>query len=71
MTTRLQFHEPPDGGQHAAAEIRHVPVRDEQGMPGGLQGTELAQAAFNDVCTPGNPRQTNVEEILAIYKKAF
>ena len=37
----------------------------ESGLP------TLAQAAFNDVCTPGNPRQTNVEEILAIYKKAF
>ena len=37
----------------------------ESGLP------TLAQAAFDDVCTPGNPRQTNVEEILAIYKKAF
>ena len=37
----------------------------ESGLP------TLAQAAFNDVCTPGNPRQTNVEEILAIYQKAF
>ena len=37
----------------------------ESGLP------TLAQAAFNDVCTPGDPRQTNVEEILAIYKKAF
>ena len=37
----------------------------ESGLP------TLAQAAYNDVCTPGNPRQTNVEEILAIYKKAF
>ena len=37
----------------------------ESGLP------TLAQAAFNDVCTPGNPRQTNVEEIIAIYKKAF
>lgn len=31
----------------------------------------LAQAAFNDVCTGGNPRDTSVEEILEIYKKAF
>ena len=37
----------------------------ESGLP------TLAQAAFNDVCTGGNPRQTNVEEILAIYQKAF
>jgi len=31
----------------------------------------LAQSALVDACTPGNPRDTNVEEILAIYKKAF
>ena len=32
---------------------------------------ELAVAAFNDVCTGGNPRSTSVEDILEIYKKAF
>jgi lactaldehyde reductase len=32
---------------------------------------KLAQAAFNDVCTPGNPRDTSVEDILVLYKKAF
>jgi len=32
---------------------------------------KLAVSAFNDVCTPGNPRDTSVEEILAIYKSAF
>ena len=32
---------------------------------------ELAVAAFNDVCTGGNPRPTSVEDILEIYKKAF
>lgn len=31
----------------------------------------LALSAFNDVCTPGNPRDTSVEDILAIYKSAF
>ena len=31
----------------------------------------LAESAFADACTPGNPRDTNVEEILEIYKKAF
>lgn len=31
----------------------------------------LAVAAYNDVCTGGNPRQTSVEEIEALYKKAF
>lgn len=32
---------------------------------------KLAKLAYNDVCTPGNPRDTSVEDILAIYKKAF
>ncbi|AQR96268.1 lactaldehyde reductase [Clostridium saccharoperbutylacetonicum] len=31
----------------------------------------LSESAFADACTPGNPRDTSVEEILAIYKKAF
>lgn len=32
---------------------------------------ELAVAAFNDVCTGGNPRQTSIEEIHALYLKAL
>lgn len=31
----------------------------------------LSVAAFNDVCTGGNPRPTSPEEILEIYKRAF
>ena len=31
----------------------------------------LSVAAFNDVCTGGNPRPTSPEEILEIYKKAY
>lgn len=31
----------------------------------------LAVAAFNDVCTGGNPRKTSVAEIEALYRKAF
>ena len=32
---------------------------------------ELAVAAFNDVCTGGNPRPTSVADIEALYRKAF
>ncbi|MCC8173587.1 MAG: lactaldehyde reductase [Odoribacter sp.] len=32
---------------------------------------ELAEAAFNDVCTGGNPRTTCTEDILELYKTAF
>lgn len=31
----------------------------------------LSEAAFKDVCTGGNPKETSVEEILSIYKTAF
>jgi lactaldehyde reductase len=31
----------------------------------------LAQSAFNDVCTPGNPRTVTLEDALELYKKAF
>jgi len=31
----------------------------------------LAQSAFNDVCTPGNPREAKLEDILELYKIAF
>lgn len=31
----------------------------------------LAGKAFKDVCTGGNPRETSIEEIKEIYKKAF
>ncbi len=31
----------------------------------------LAVAAFNDVCTGGNPRPTSVEDIEKLYQKAF
>ena len=31
----------------------------------------LSQSAFKDVCTGGNPRETNPAEILEIYTKAF
>lgn len=31
----------------------------------------LAKSAFEDVCTPGNPRDTSQEEILELYRMAF
>lgn len=32
---------------------------------------QLAIDAFNDVCTGGNPRPTSIEDIEALYRKAF
>ncbi|MBR2499548.1 MAG: lactaldehyde reductase [Clostridia bacterium] len=31
----------------------------------------LSEAAYKDVCTGGNPKETSVEEILQIYKRAY
>ena len=31
----------------------------------------LSQSAFEDVCTPGNPREVQLSDILELYKKAF
>lgn len=31
----------------------------------------LAVAAYNDVCTGGNPRETSVADIVGLYKKAY
>ena len=28
----------------------------------------LAQSAYDDACRPGNPRETSVEEIAALYR---
>ena len=32
---------------------------------------QLAIDAFNDVCTGGNPRPTSIEDIEALYHKAY
>ncbi len=45
-------------------KLRTIGVKEED-----LQA--LAISAFNDVCTPGNPREASVEDILAIYQSAF
>ena len=36
-------------------------VKDEEVL-------ELAESAFADACRPGNPRETSVEDIVALYK---
>ena len=59
-----------DAVKALAVKVRIPQHLSELGVPeSGLP--PLAQAAFNDVCTPGNPRKAVVEEILEVYKKAF
>ncbi|MEH0873535.1 lactaldehyde reductase [Pectobacterium cacticida] len=59
---------------HAVRQLSHdvaIPPRlrdvgmKEEDIPA------LAQAAFDDVCTGGNPRETNIEEIKALYQSIY
>lgn len=43
------------------ATISELGVKEED-LP------QIAQNAFDDVCTPGNPRETSVEDIISLYK---
>ncbi len=49
---------------HIPQKLNEIGVKEED-----LE--KLAAAAFNDVCTPGNPGNVTVSDILAIYRKAF
>ena len=42
----------------------------EIGIPEEMLPT-LANQAINDACTPGNPREVTVDDIIAIYKEAY
>ncbi|STQ72741.1 lactaldehyde reductase [Hafnia alvei] len=46
------------------ASLKEVGVREED-------IAELAQAAFDDVCTGGNPREAKIAEIEALYRAAM
>lgn len=49
---------------HIPQQLHEIGVKEED-LPA------LSVAAFNDVCTGGNPRPTSPEEIEAIYRKAY
>lgn len=63
--------------QAAVDAVRALAVR--VGIPQRLSSlgvreedlSRLAASALADVCTPGNPRDTSAEEILALYREAF
>ena len=42
----------------------------EIGVPEEMIPT-LANQAIDDPCTPGNPREVTIEDIIAIYKEAY
>jgi lactaldehyde reductase len=66
-----------EAGQAAVDAVKALAVK--VGIPEKLRDlnvTEesleaLANSAFNDVCTPGNPREVTLADALELYKKAF
>ncbi|EPQ0974313.1 lactaldehyde reductase [Citrobacter farmeri] len=75
----------PDAATLPLAEIRQAAVdavyqlNHDVGIPTSLREIgmnqddipQLALAAFNDVCTGGNPRPATVNDIAALYQQAF
>ena len=65
-----------DDEQAARATINAVKkLSADVGIPADLKGILkeediqfLSESAFADACCPGNPRDTNVEEIKALYR---
>lgn len=69
-----------DESTHRQAAIDVIQkLADDVGIPKSLSeaGVKredisfLAESAFNDACTPGNPRDASLEEIIGIYESIF
>jgi lactaldehyde reductase len=66
-----------EAAQAAVKAVKNLAI--EVGIPAKLQLLNvkeedlerLSQSAFEDVCTPGNPREVQLSDILELYKKAF
>ncbi len=66
-----------DAAKAAVEAVKNLAI--EVGIPEKMQLLNvkeedlerLAQSAFKDVCTPGNPREVQLSDILELYKKAF
>jgi lactaldehyde reductase len=67
----------PEAAKAAVDAVKNLAI--EVGIPEKLQVLNvkeedlerLSQSAFEDVCTPGNPREVQLSDILELYKKAF
>ena len=67
----------PEAAQAAVDAVKNLAI--EVGIPEKLQLLNvkeedlerLSKSAFEDVCTPGNPREVQLGDILELYKKAF
>ena len=62
-----------EAAQAAIAAVKQLSA--DVGIPADLKGILkeedvqfLAESAYADACRPGNPRETSVEEIAAMYR---
>lgn len=62
-----------DAALATIAAVKHLSA--DVGIPADLKGILkeedvqfLSESAFADACCPGNPRDTSVEEIAALYR---
>lgn len=77
MGIKVDNLSPAEAAKAAVVAVKNLAI--EVGIPEKLQLLNvkeedlerLAQSAFEDVCTPGNPREVQLSDILELYKKAF
>jgi len=77
MGVKVDNLSPNEAAQAAVEAVKNLAI--EVGIPENLRLLNvkeedlerLSQSAFEDVCTPGNPREVQLNHILELYKKAF
>lgn len=77
MGIKIDHLSPSDAAKAAVEAVKNIAI--EVGIPEKLRLLNvkeedlerLSQSIFEDVCTPGNPREVQLSDILELYKKAF
>jgi len=77
MGIKVDHLSPEEAAKAAVEAVKNLAI--EVGIPEKLHLLNvkeedlerLSQSAFEDVCTPGNPREVLLSDILELYKKAF
>ena len=70
-TTGMSEAEGVKAAIEAVSHSQHRHSRNHEINAEGRRYSGIGVAAFNDVCTGGNPRPTSVADIEALYHKAF
>ena len=56
--------------QELSIKLRIPQTLKEVGIPKEMI-PQLAAQALNDVCTPGNPREVTIDDLINIYESAY